>query len=271
MTLLENTISEPFSINFEQHNQNSAHISVPARLYNKANSNFYGLVHEELRDIKTDEPVFGILTKIVIENVGSSQDEVAKFSKNERYYRLLMKMIELDSSNPRWFAHLSPYAIQALIQESKYEPLLIKYLFKNQEVLIEKDAILISPYTSNLFERYITLLYTKNEFEAAKKVAEFALTMYPENSSLMFNSALAEIGKIQLDIKRAMKTTLGRYLVLNKQDAYENNLCDTQSLKLALAELNSMNGNYQIAEQIISDIKDENLLNIWELWHPIQN
>jgi glycosyltransferase involved in cell wall biosynthesis len=271
ISLLSKVFVEPFAISFEQHSKQQSYYGVPVRLYNKSNSEYYGLVHEELRNLKTGLPVPGIQTRIKIENLGSSLEEVEKFSKGERYTKLLYKMMEIEPENPRWFAHLPAVAIVDMVGKGIYEDLLLGYLFKHKHPTFEIYEVKESTYAKGLLQKYVSYCIMQREYGKAERLDKLALELFPNDTYLLFYQSFLEIEQIRIEIKSVLKKNLERYLSLNKQEAYDESLGDLQLLEVSLAELNALNGNQAMATKIVQSLTAQNVLTVWEGWHPSEN
>jgi glycosyltransferase involved in cell wall biosynthesis len=236
-TLLELT-PDDFSISFEQHSTEDSSYGIPVRIYNPNINEYFGLVHEEIRRKSDGSPVNTILTRVSIDNAGRSKQEINKFSKEKRYTRLLIKMIEIEPKNSRWFVHLSGIGISTLVNEGKYEKLLMNYLFKDGVYKLEAKSIKFDSYTRILIERYASYLIVHKQFLKAEELTKFGLILYPNDIYLMFYETLSQIEQIKLKKKELLKKNLDRYLKLDKQLSYDFNFTGTQLLELILAELN---------------------------------
>lgn len=265
--LLRRVNEIPFGICFEQHSKEQSYYGVPVRLYNKNSAKYYGLVHEELRDIETGMPAPCIQTRVKVENFGSSREEIEKFSKDKRYSKLLYQMMEIEPENPRWFTHLPANAIVEMVQKGVYEDLLIKYLFKKKVFVLSPNAVEESPYTKSLFQKYISYCIMQGQNEKALELDKLGLNLFPKDVYLMFYQSFLEVEKIRQEIKRALKENLGRYLSLNKQEVYDESTGDTQLLEVVLAELNLLSGNQRMAEQIVENLTASNVIEIWKKWN----
>lgn len=260
--------SEIFSINFEQHSAESSSYGVPARLYNAKIAHYVGSVHEGLRTNLDGQTVQGILTNIQIENKGSSDEEKQRFSKDERYTKLLFKMMKKEPDNPRWFALLPSLGIRELVEKRQYDILANKYLFKTGVFMLDEHNILVNSYTRTIIEKYVVFLMESNKTFEARNLIEFGLKLFPKDIYLMFYQSLFQIEEIKHMIRLTLKENLSQYLSLDKQEIYYYNYTDTQLLEIVLAELNDMIGNHDATNSIIREIQDKNVLKIWEKWHP---
>jgi glycosyltransferase involved in cell wall biosynthesis len=265
--LISQAVSGVFSINFEQHSPGSSSYGVPARLYNAKFTHYFGLVHEELRSNADDKVVPGILTDIKIINQGNSEEEKQKFSKDKRYSDLLFIMMEKEPDNPRWFSLLPSLGIRELVEKCQYDSIAKKYLFKSGSFLLDKHNIIINSYTRAIIQKYVIFLIEKNKIFEAKNLIDFGLKIFPKDIYLMFYQALIQVEEVKKTIKTLLKQNLSLYLSLDKKEMYNYNYTDTQLIEMILAELNNMIGKYDLSKEIIQEVSDKNVLEIWGRWH----
>lgn len=270
--LLEKVSNSPFSINFEQHSIQKPSYENPARIYNKKFSKYFGLIHEELRNT-LNEPIGGVFTSVQIENRGSSNEQVKKFSKDERYTILLKKMMKIEPSNPRWFTLLPVNANQTLFEENgeSYEKYLQKYLFVDGIYQLEDNNLLKGTYTVSLLEKYISYLILEGKQEKARSLAEFSLALYPLDTYFMFYIMSIQIESLKTKAKKILKENLDRYLSVDKQRSYDYSHNDTQLLETGLAELNVLSGNFTFGVEIMKQVSDERAHQIWCYWSNLDS
>lgn len=265
---LEKVCDDNFAISFEAHSPHKSRYEIPTRLYNPKKSSYFGLVHEELRDKWSLEPVNSVLTRIKTENLGTTEKEVKKFSKEERYFELSKQMMKIEPENPRWFAlSMTNYAIRRFIEQNNYETFLNKYLFKNKEYDLSIANINKNNYAKMILEQYVALFIAKGKLKEAEELAEVGLKIYPKDIFLVSCRSVTQVEQIRIQIKRLLKENLGLYLSIDKQENYDLNCQDTQLYEVTLAELNMMIGNLSMAKQIVETLTDENVKSIWRMWN----
>ncbi|MDR0300355.1 MAG: glycosyltransferase, partial [Streptococcaceae bacterium] len=160
-----------FSISFEVHTEEHNSFEIPSKIYNPSRMEYYGLVHEELRGKLSHLPVETKVAKVQIVNHGASLTEKKKFSKDERYEKLLMKMIEIEPTNPRWFCLLPVSSIEKFEASGNYKELIIKYLYADKTINLEKDNINFGNYTRMLFQKLIVHMMIFENKDSAYKIA----------------------------------------------------------------------------------------------------
>lgn len=267
IAFLETVIDEEFSISFEQHVANKSAYGIPTRLYKPSVSQFYGLVHEELRSLLDGHAISNILTKIVVKNLGADINQVEKFNKKERYAKLLIEMCVKEPDNPRWFAMAENDMILKMIESGEYEKLLLKHIFESGEMLLITENIKQHAYLQTFLSRYASFLIISNRFSEARNLVDYFLEKNSNNIYLQFYKALIRIQSIKLTTKQALKETLADYLNLDKEVACNESQRDTQLLELAIAELNYMTNQQEIAKKIIEKLDDQEVIHFWLQWH----
>jgi glycosyltransferase involved in cell wall biosynthesis len=203
IALLEKVMTEEFSISFEQHIADSSAYGIPTRLYQPSSSQFFGLVHEELRSIADNHAIPNILTEIAVKNLGADDEQVAKFNNKERYAHLLAEMCRQEPENPRWFAMVDSTAIAKKIEEDIYENLLLKHLFKSGEMQLGLENIKQHPYIQTFLARYASFLIVSQRFDEAEKLVTYFLTINSDNVYLQFYKALIKIQAIKATTNQA--------------------------------------------------------------------
>lgn len=265
--VLMSICDDEFAISFEQHNHNFSSYGIPAKLYNPKWSQYFGLVHEELRSLSTGIPTKFVLTSIKIENLGTDKSEIERFSKNERYGELLLKMMNIEPENPRWFVLLPEEYIEKLVQKGTYEKLIISYLFKSSDCSLKKEKIQIGTFTRMIFEKYVAFLITNKRISEAKQLVTFAISLYPMDICLIFYQDFLQINQIKENINKLLKEKLKAYLSFDKKLYYDYNFRNLELLEMSIAELSFLKGDFNMASKIIHRINDQNVLEIWGNWH----
>lgn len=157
------------------------------RFIKKTNTLFYyGYVHEEPRT-KLPEKLVRINTNIEIINNGTTKEEINKFSKVDRYAKLLIKNIKNEPNNPRWISLIAPtYISSGYIKRKNYINLLRKSILKNVNKKLSDNNVNYSPYLSYLLERYCVELINSNELELADKYVSFSKRVFPYDANFIF-------------------------------------------------------------------------------------
>lgn len=155
-------------LSFRQKAISNSAVGYPQRLYkNNKRLQFWGYVHEELRSPR----IINIMTKLALFNQGTSELEVEKFNKEERYNKLLLKNIEEEPYNSKWISLLSNQWISNNLNIS-YN-MVVKLID-----IIKQEEKSHNYFDMNLFTSYILILIGKNvnkteilkEIQIAKKI-----------------------------------------------------------------------------------------------------
>jgi hypothetical protein len=100
--------------------------------------------------------------------------------------------------------------------------------------------------------------------DSAYKIADFSHKLYPQDLYLMFYMYFIRIRKLKEEIHGTLREMLGSYIILDKEKSYDYNFRDTQLLEILLAELNTLDGNIEMREKILTTIDDSEALRLWE-------
>lgn len=167
-------------------------LGAPQRIFKKSKTlKFYGFVHEELRSDIIEE----LSSQLIIFNSGTTQSEIEKFNKSERYNTLLLKNIKLEPSNFKWLVLLDPvFGIKNFPQyKYKYNNLfnkITKEFEKKQQ--LSNDIFLIK-----LFLNKILIEIINCDLKEAQNVAKLGVNYFLENSQFVYLNRYIEFLLIQ--------------------------------------------------------------------------
>lgn len=266
LTWLSCVINEPFSIEFEQHYNQRSDFGQPERLYSCANSHFFGFVHEEVRTT-TNKPIRKILTNIRVINYGVEEVEDSRFHKSERYGNLLYHMILLEPNNPRWVSFISYADVCNGIIPLDFDKVVSQHLFAGDfHEDFDENRIKIHEYTQQLLEKYTSYLIARGELNEVYELAVTGLTLFQQDSYLLFFKYFSKIEFIKKGIRSNLKSALKDFVDLDDDFTRKQSHQDAQLLQAAIAKLLEMNGDYNEAKDVaveITDIRARSILKGW--------
>lgn len=179
---------QDIAIRFRQVFKEDDEVNWPTRLYKKSSfTDFFGYVHEELRS-KRD--IIYILSTMTVLNTGTSSDEIKKFDKENRYYNLLKKNIEIEKDNMQWYA-LLPFDREIKENTDWY----ISKLERFANMILSGE--LHSSFNERLLINYIKSLMSQYELQHATTISKKALSLYPDNPYLLYLKYTSEIGVVE--------------------------------------------------------------------------
>lgn len=192
------------AIRFRQVFNESTEVNWPTRLYRKSKFvSFFGYVHEEL---KSEREIIYIPSSMTVLNNGSLPEEMVKFDKESRYFKLLLKNIELEPENLQWYS-LLPF--DKMMNEEKIW-YMEKMKFFSQKIFQEK---INSSFNERLLTNYAKALIKNYDFDRANNLLRKTVDMYPENPNFIFlkyvnqlniveNHLLKMISNLKSDIQK---------------------------------------------------------------------
>ncbi|NVY96539.1 glycosyltransferase [Lactobacillus sp. DCY120] len=228
------------------------------RIFKKTDTIYYfGYVHEELRS-KNAKQNLKIDTDIVFNNTGTSVEDINKFSKAERYSKLLLKNIELEPNNPRWISLVTPDYIElGLISNSKYQEQLEKNIFKNiNNKVFLKENIRSGPYLKYLLEQFCLLMISKQNWKIVKECADFADSIFPYDVNFVMYNLSTFFSYVESTSQLYLNEIISRYSNVNETEVDEESQGSEEALSALLVRLFILTHNYDKAREIYLNIKD---------------
>lgn len=236
------------AIRFRQVFEEDDEVNWPTRLYRKSPFvNFFGYVHEELRSKRN---IVYIPTTITVLNRGTSSEEIKKFDKDNRYYNLLKKNIEIENDNMQWYA-LLPFD-RVITEEPDWY---ISKLKKFSNMIL--NGQLHSAFNERLLINYIKSLMSKYDLQESNRISKLAFLLYPENPYLAYLKYASEIGIIENNTLKLMDSLKKDTDLLKKKRQGNEQWMSYNTVDLLpdiMVKLLAKGEFYEYAEELVSNI-----------------
>lgn len=232
----------------------------PERLFKKNDSiYYYGLVHEEVRSRR--HKLSGIDTDLVLNNKGTSDNEVEKFNKAERYTSLLLKNIQNEPSNPRWVSLLAPRAYQhGYFSASKYKDMMENALFENEtkEILhYSSTDWKMNSYICALLERYCLFFIQEDNFSLANKYILIGERMFPYDVVFTVYKYHIYFMKQEIENMNKMQALIDKVSKMNPEMIDEASQGSEEALDAVIIRFLINTRKYKAAQRFYGNISDE--------------
>lgn len=238
------------SLEFRQTDEETSIYTWVERLYKKTNTiKFFGYVHEELRSKK----LIRVQTMLTINNSGTRKDEIKKFNKLDRYFKLSLKNYQIEPNNIKWIS------LMPLEEALKYNSTWYLKILKNYMKQIDND-LLKSAHAPHLICNYIeAILYSEMDIKKALNITEWAIKKYPQDIRFYIYKFTLENGRLSQDAKNIISQFREVIPNIEKGYASENNKWLPASsphlislLENNLVDLLFKSENYDIAKKMIN-------------------
>jgi len=164
------------SLCFKQTGGVSLVAGYPERLYKKSETlSFFGCVHEELRSAKD---LIRIKTQFTLLNKGRLEEEKQRFNKEKKYYKLLLKNIELEPDNEKWIA-LLPFN-EGMKNKAFYIGKLELFI-----AILKEKVVLESFFYETIVVNYAKALMQTKKLDEATELLSYFKKVYPLNMSII--------------------------------------------------------------------------------------
>ncbi|MGT2948324.1 glycosyltransferase [Streptococcus devriesei] len=232
---------------FKQTAEDSVVVNWAERLYkNTETINFYGYVHEEPRSLN----LIKIKTQFSLYNSGRSEEQLAKFNKEEKYYKLLQKNIAIEPDYIKWYA-LLPFNYGINHDKNYFSTIENIYFKLNKLSSDSKDTF----FEESLVINYVRCLIHNYEVEKALQVLSLQKENYRNNTSIIYLYYLLKNIEIMENAREqiaALKKDVS-YLQENKESMKWVQYQSTNILEDIMAKLLFKCEEYDLAKLLIEN------------------
>ncbi|SFO93641.1 glycosyltransferase [Salibacterium halotolerans] len=237
--------------------KNEGDIMGVKRIFHKRSEiRFYGKVHEEPRrhGDATLQSQENINLRLPIYHDGYMPDILEEKNKAERNLRLLFKMREIESYNPRWLYFLIREGMDTV--SSTYIETLFDQAFNYSN---EENYKSQKNYTIPLMRLLLRYRFKQQKYDIVQDVANRLKGYQPKDSDAVFYSTVAYIFKMKTELKTMLDEVISfreNQLDLEYDELHSEELRIDTVIAMLLFEC----GMYEQANKYFQFLKDEGLL-----------